>query len=75
MNFSELAKTAFASTVAILLAGLVHGHYYKCTPRAEPVIQSASVCYGQIKPNCNLGQKPVCICTGDNAQSCSYVCM
>lgn len=33
------------------------------------------ICYGQHVPICQLGQKPVCVCTGDIGQNCGYVCM
>lgn len=54
-------------TKAILFAVLV---FLGPTPISQP-----NVCYGQLKPICDIGMQPVCLCSGDIGQDCKYICL
>lgn len=41
----------------------------------DPMEPKTSVCYGLHVPVCGQGMKPACICEGDSAQVCHYICM
>lgn len=57
--------------IAILFVAVLNLRIGACTGSAK----AEAVCYGQHRPICGLGQKPVCVCSGDIGQNCSYVCM
>jgi hypothetical protein len=68
-------RTLIALITGAIVGVLVPACLTRCgidSKKAEE--HSEAVCYGQLRPICEIGTRPICICSGAIGQDCHYEC-